>query len=115
MGHISTKIKLIGSKGKTDVKALVDTGSSLTVIPESIANKIGIKVIKTEKVETGSGLIDMKVGSVGILIEGEFVQTRCWISDFINKTLLGVIVLEEIGFIVNPNKRKIERGRQLLY
>ena len=42
MGHISTKIKLIGSKGKTDVKALVDTGSSLTVIPESIANKIGM-------------------------------------------------------------------------
>jgi len=38
-----------------------------------------------------------------------------WISDFIDKVLLGVIVLEALGFKVDPKTGKLEETPLLLY
>ncbi len=115
MGHIKTRIRLIGGKGSTNVMALADTGASLTTIPLRLATKIGIKINEYDSVETGNGVIKMAVGEVTVVIMGKKVRTRCWISDFINKVLLGAVVLEEIGYTINPNKRIIEKRRLHLY
>ncbi len=41
-------------KKNVKLKALVDTGATLTALPEKIAEEVGIKPVSEEKVMTGA-------------------------------------------------------------
>ncbi len=47
---------------------------------------------------TGAGLVKVKRGEARIKLLGKEAPFDVWISDFIDKVLLGVIVLETLGF-----------------
>ncbi|MHC1623369.1 MAG: retroviral-like aspartic protease family protein [Candidatus Methanospirareceae archaeon] len=53
------------------VKALVDNGASLTVLPEEIAKALGIEPKSEEEVITGAGVIKVKRGEAWIKLKGK--------------------------------------------
>ncbi len=117
MGHCWVEVE-ISNMEKTKskkVRALVDTGASLTVLPEKIANELGIEPLREEKVLTGAGLVKVKRGEARIKLLGKEAPFDVWISDFIDKVLLGVVVLETLGFKVDPKTGKLEETPLLLY
>ena len=63
MGHswLEVEISDLERKKSTVVKALVDTGASLTVLPEKLAEELGIEPISEEEVMTGAGVHKSKV------------------------------------------------------
>ena len=97
------------------VKALVDTGASLTTLPRKLADELGIKAERQEMVATGAGLIKIDRGRAWISLEGKEDVFPVWISDIIDKILVGVVVLETFGFEVDPTTGKLKERPLLLY
>ena len=117
MGHTWVEIEISNlekTKSKK-VKALVDTGATLTTLPKELAEELGIKVVREDTVATGAGLVKVGRGNAWIKLENKEAPFDVWISDFVNKVLLGVVVLESLGFKIDPKTGKLEETPLLLY
>jgi len=117
MGHSWVEIELSNlekTKSKK-VNALVDTGASLTVLPKKLAEELEIKLLSTEEVSTGAGIIKVERGRAWIKLKNKEDAFPIWISDVIDKVLLGVVVLESFGFEVDPTTGKLKERPLLLY
>lgn len=117
MGHVYVRARICSlDKSKCmDVDALVDTGATLTAIPRSLAEKLGIEVIRRDIVETGTGLVEVERGVAVVSTEGRETVTEVWISDIIGRVLIGVVTLELLGLRVDPRTGKLEPSPLLLY
>jgi len=117
MGHSGVEVEIsdLERKKSTKVKALVDTGASLTVLPEKLAGELGIKAITEEKVSTGAEEIKVKRGRAWLKLKGKEDAFPVWISGVIDKVLLGVVVLESFGFDVGPTTGTLKEKPLLLY
>ncbi len=96
-------------------KALVDTGADKTVIPKRVADALGIKPYKKTLIRTGNGPVPVGDAGMKIMLNGEIAYANIWISEKINKVLIGVITLEQLGLRVNPVKGILEKKEQVLY
>ena len=117
MGHswVEVEISDLERKKSGKVKALVDTGASLTVLPKKLADELEIEPTSEEKVMTGAGMMKVKRGRAWIKLKGKEDAFPVWISDFIDKVLLGVVVLESFGFEVDPTTGTLREKPLLLY
>ena len=117
MGHswIDIEISDLERKHSRTIKALVDTGASLTTLPEKIADELGIKPSTQERVSKGAGTIKISRGRAWIKLKGKEDAFPIWISDVIDKVLRGVGVLESFGFTVDPTTGKLEERPLRLY
>src|SRR5947199_10586094 len=108
MGHVTVRVKLGNpvskSKEKVVDKALVDTGSTFTVVPRSIATKLGLRSLGKRRVETAnrSQLLDQSFASIEV--DGKNTVTPLLISGTLDKILIGVRTLETLGLMVVPTK-----------
>lgn len=117
MGHSWVEVELSDMERKkyAKVKALVDTGASLTVLPKKLAEELGVEPVSREEVMTGAGIIKVERGRAWIKLRDKEDAFPIWISDFIDKVLLGVVVLESLGFEVDPTTGTLKEKPLLLY
>ncbi|MBI2145417.1 aspartyl protease [Candidatus Woesearchaeota archaeon] len=117
MGHAWVEIKVSNAEKEksASVKAIADTGALLTVTPKNLANQLRIKTIEEELVATGTGPIKVKKGRARIKVSDREELFRVWISDIVDKVLLGAIVLEEHGFQADPATRELKKEPLLMY
>ena len=117
MGHswVEIEVSSLERKKPVKLKALVDTGATLTALPEKIAKEIGIEPVSEEKVMTGAGMVKVKRGRAWIRLKDKEGPFDVWISNFIDKVLLGVVVLETLGFEVDPATGTLKERPLLLY
>ncbi len=90
-------------------KALVDTGANETAIPTRIAKALGVKVEGKVKIRTANGPVAVDIGFIKMNIEGNIRGVSVWISDKVDKVLIGVVSLEHWGLKVNPVKERLEK------
>jgi predicted aspartyl protease len=64
---------------------------------------------------TGAREIELNVGEAWIKIKGKGEPFAVWISDIIDKVILGVVVLETLGFDVDAVKGTLKERPLLLY
>jgi Predicted aspartyl protease len=117
MGHswIDVEISNLEKDKSREVKALVDTGASLTVLPRKLADELGIVATTEEQVTTGAGEIKVEGGDVWIKIRDREKTNPVWISDIIDRVLIGVVTLESLGFAVDPTTGTLKERPLLLY
>ncbi|MDE1827638.1 MAG: aspartyl protease family protein [Candidatus Micrarchaeota archaeon] len=97
------------SSKRAIVSGLVDTGATFSMIPKEVANKLGIKPEGKTAVRTAKGVMMLEYAVVKTKIDGEESVFKTLINPVINKSLIGVIVLEALGFKVNPITKKLEK------
>ena len=112
---IEVEISDLERKHSEKIKALVDTGATLTVIPKELADKLEIKATTESEVETAGGIIKLKKGSARIKIKGQEEITPVLISEIINRGLIGVVISESLGFSVDPASGTLKESPLLLY
>ena len=118
MGHVKTEVKIEDLKGDKiiQVEALVDTGSTFTVIPEDIARELNLPVTgERVKVLTARGYDDLELTHALIEINGKRRIVPILVSASIDRVLVGVITLEAMQLRVNPLTEKLEEYTALLY
>lgn len=96
------------------IKALVDTGATLSVIPRRVADELGLPVVSKAAVKTAKGVTEFEVRYGFIEIMGEETPTRILVSDEIDVALIGLTVLESLGLEVDPITGKLKKTTLLL-
>ncbi|MBE3588499.1 MAG: clan AA aspartic protease [Thermoanaerobacteraceae bacterium] len=110
MGHVYVNAQLEGTKGMEMVTMLVDTGATLSAIPENLAERIGVPKLGPKKVQLANGQeFNVQFGVVNIKINGREAPTTVLIVG--NEPLLGVETLETLGLKVNPLTGGLEPSR----
>jgi aspartyl protease family protein len=99
MGYawVDAVIKNPFSGRSISVKALADTGATLTVIPRRIAEELALPVIGKSLVQIAKGVTELEArfGIVGIM--GEETSARILVSDELDTVIIGITVLEQPG------------------
>ncbi len=113
--HIKVGISSIKSDRFSYYTALIDTGATKPVLPSKIAEELGIEKGVQRSVMTGNGPVTMYESSAYFEIEGMKTVSPIWISDFMDKILIGVIALESVGLAVDPKKGTLKKEDFLLY
>jgi len=116
MGYIWVKAKVINPLNGSEVEeeALVDTGSTYTVIPLRTYEKLSLKVVGEKNVETAKGLTRLDESFAIVEIEGRRGLTPLLVSRDLKDLLIGVLTLEALGLTVDPAIGKLKETRILL-
>jgi len=104
------------TKAVTVARALVDTGSEYTWLPEKTLQKIGIKVEKKDlpfRMANGER-ITRRVGFAIIRIDKSFTIDEVVFAEPGDLTLLGARTLEGLSLVVDSRREKISRRRPTL-
>lgn len=114
--YIEVKVKNLTDESKeAREKFLVDTGAHYTLVPQNIARKLGLKPNRSQEFILANGkTVKRKMGSAIIEVNGYSEPSTVILGEKGDSALLGTITLEQMGLMVNPFKRTLERLKPLL-
>ena len=93
------------------VKALVDAGATLTVVPRKIADELQLPVIGRRRVATAKGVaeLDECIGVVEVM--GRKAYTHILVSEDIDIVLISAVTLETLGLEVDPVTGELKEAK----
>jgi predicted aspartyl protease len=108
MGLFYVPGRLTGPTGRTEtLDLLVDTGATLLVVPRPLAEWLGLRVLRSQRVQLAGGLKeDWPVSEVRVQIDGREVPTPCFIAPA-GPALLGAVALESLFLSVDPVAKRL--------
>jgi len=117
LGHIwvVARVCRIDRSRCVEAEALVDTGATLSVVPRRLAEELGLEVRRRDRAETGAGVIEVDRAPAIIGLEGRETISEVWVSDIVDKILIGAVTLELLGLKLDPRTGKLEPAPLLLY
>ena len=114
MEHTFVNAYLEGRRKGKEVKMLVDTGATFTVLSKDLAEELGVPKLRKERVTLANGLtMEAEAGVVHIKIKEREAPTTVLIMDC-GEPLLGVESLETLGLKVNPETEELEPTRSFV-
>jgi clan AA aspartic protease len=110
MGLVRTVVKLSNPRQpekSTDIKCLVDSGSTHMCIPESMAIFLGLEVAEIKDVELADGSFRQYpyVGPIKVEWGGRTSFTGALVMG--KEPLLGAIPMEDMDILVHPKLQKL--------
>lgn len=96
------------------ITALVDSGSTLTVIPAEDARQLGLRSRGTREVELADkSVVTWDVGYVEVSVAERSTALLCAYGDSVAEPILGVTALELLNLAVDPVNQELipVRGR----
>jgi clan AA aspartic protease len=116
VGETRISLRLFGPRGDAKVEMLVDTGSTLTKIPRSVASKIGVSGRYNAEVELADGrVIQRDVSEAVTELNGITNTIPLLIGPEGEEPLPGLTTLEVFRLKVNPLTQKLEPARFIEY
>ncbi len=86
---------------------MVNTGATLLVIPRSVAERLEVVPLRTQRVVIAGGQNDLwPVGEVRLALDGQEVMTPCFIAPG-DPALLGAVALESLFLAVDPVAKRL--------
>ena len=113
---VSTVLKNPLKRGRgLTVTLEVDTGAFYTLVPGSLLGKLGIRPRKTETFELADGkAIRRAVGWAQLCVDGRETLTEVVFGAKRDAALLGVTTIEQLGFHIDPLRRRLVPIRKFL-
>lgn len=111
---IEVSFKNLEDKTSVEEIALIDTGSTYTILPERIAKQLKLPIIGKRTVKTAKGRQTLKLSYCLVEIKGEKCVSEVLISKTLDEVLIGVITLETLRFKVNPTTGELEKVKAYL-
>ena len=109
--HVTVAIsQMAGANGRYESQFLVDSGATETFVPASELTRIGVKPSGKRTYEMADGTRhDYPYGYATIELMGESHIGRVLFGEEGAEPLLGVTVLESLGFVIDPTTRSLKR------
>jgi aspartyl protease family protein len=113
MGHVWVDVVIRSpDMGKSmSLKALVDTGATLTVVPRKIVKELNLLLIGKRVATTAKGVAEFDEYLGVIEIMGRKAYSHMLVSDEINVVLIGTVALEILGFEIDPVTGKLKEAK----
>jgi len=108
MGLFYVKGSLAGPAGqKEEVEFLVDTGATLLVVPQGLAERLGLHPTRSQRVVIAGGQRETwPVAEVRLALDGQETTTPCFIAPA-GPPLLGAVALESLFLAVDPVAKRL--------
>jgi predicted aspartyl protease len=108
MGLFRVRGRLTGPTGHSeDVDLLVDTGATLLVVPQSVAERLALTARRSQPVFIAGGQrAEWPVAEVSLSLDGPEVTTPCFIAPG-GPALLGAVALESLFLAVDPVAKRL--------
>jgi clan AA aspartic protease len=109
MGITYVEGTVSGPKGDNQLRFLVDSGASYSLLPQEIWQAIGLTSLRSMSFSLADGtLVERKVSECLI----ELPQGKCHTPVVLgdagdDQALLGVVTLEELGLVFDPFRREL--------
>jgi len=92
----------------TPVNMLADTGATLSVLPRSLLEKLGVRPQKRiPVVESDGRRVEREVGEVMFGVNGDRLTARVIFGEPGDAVVLGLTVLEAMGWVVDPVQQRL--------
>ena len=117
MGIFNWRIRISTLDGRQtqEVEAMVDTGSTYTLLPSAMLWEIGIAPTRRASFEYGDGrVIEIDIGEARASINGESAVTPVVFGDDDASPLIGAVTLEELLLAVDPVGLRLVPTRAIL-
>ncbi len=112
MGFVRTWLRVFAPdlSRSEEVFLLVDTGSTLTWLPEALLRGLGIQPLTSLEFRTASGeVLERLVGVAWVKLEESRLPVPVVFARPTDAVLLGVTALETLGFEVDPVTGRLKR------
>ena len=108
MGHFQVPARLTGPTGRSEeVELFVDTGTTLVVLPRSLADRLELVTKRRQLVSLAGGAEERwPVAELRLAIGDNEVPTLCFIAPE-GSPLLGVVALESLFLAVDPVNQRL--------
>ena len=98
-----------------DVRLLVDTGATDSIIPRDILMAVGIPILRAEEFELADGrMIPRQVGGAYLTFSDRTAPTLVVFGEPGDTPVLGVMALEELGLEINSRSGEVRKAKRLL-
>nr|HID60117.1 aspartyl protease [Desulfobacterales bacterium] len=115
MGITYIEGRFRGPKGEKEVRLLIDSGATYSLLPEAVWKEIGLTPKREHTFVLADGrTIERKVSECYIILQQGEAHTPVILGEADDEALLGVVTLEILGLVFNPFKRTLEPMRMLL-
>ena len=115
MGITYIQGKAKGPKGSEDIRFLIDSGATYSLIPLKIWKKIGLKPKRQMEFTLADGtLIKRNVSECYIMLSEGEGHTPVILGEEDDEALLGVVTLEILGLVFNPFNRTLQPMKMML-
>src|SRR3972149_2126972 len=106
--EVAITISTLDGQRRVETRALVDTASTLVVIPPSLARRLELIPLAQERFRLGNEEpIDLPVTNALITVEGRTTAARVAIGPAEGTPILGVTVLELLALAVDPLRERL--------
>ncbi|MBI4416058.1 MAG: Retroviral aspartyl protease [Euryarchaeota archaeon] len=97
------------------IELLVDTGSSYSVLPRKLLRELDIEALGKEPFELANGRVIWRdVGIAFLHFRRKPASTYVVFGTRRDSPVLGAVVLEELGYQVDPVNRRLRKARRRL-
>jgi clan AA aspartic protease len=116
MGVLYVEGLVKGASGKEEnVKFLVDSGATYSVLPKAVWEKIGLKPKRRLSFTLADGTtVERSVSEAFVVLPQGEAHTPVILGEEKDEALLGVVTLEILGLVFNPFDRTLRPMRMLL-
>lgn len=117
MGETYVVGRVIGPTGQAvEVRFLVDSGAAYSLLPYEVWCELGLTPRRTDvfRIADGTRIARAVSGCRIALPQGEAGDSPVILGEPGDVPLLGLVTLEELGLVVNPRDRTLERADQYL-
>lgn len=96
------------------VRALVDTGATLSVMPASVLDRLGIRKLERRRFVGFGGVVTRETGGVIMRYAGAAATITVVFGAEDDPPIMGVTALETLGFEVDPVSGRLNPVDMLL-
>ncbi len=112
MGKVVEKVKianLLDPTKSVTVKAIVDTGATLLVLPSDIVDNLGLEKVEEVRVKYANNHVETKeiYGVVRLELKGRIGNFDVLAENKGSQPLIGQIVLERLDLVIEPSTKRV--------
>lgn len=100
--YVEVNICRLDCTNMLSVGARIDPSYTLTVIPSSIARRLGLETLRYRVVVTDGGKLALPEVFIRINVMGTEAITRALVLNSTHEVILGNLTLEEVGMAYDP-------------
>jgi len=92
-----------------EVKAVIDTGATMVVLPKDIVEALGLRMVREVKVRYANNKVETRpiYGVVTIELKGRSANLDVLVEEKGSRSLIGQVLLELSDLIIEPKSKKL--------
>jgi predicted aspartyl protease len=111
MGEVNVPIVVVNPRSgvrSEPITVVADTGATLTVVPGSVLEGLGVEKAHRASFVFGDGRrASRDVGNAVVEVDGEATVCRIVFGESEDAAVLGLTALEQLGLAVDPVQRRL--------